>query len=36
MALLFALIALCSLAVVFGLIFGVAAIRFRVDGDPIV
>ncbi|MCP4060958.1 MAG: electron transport complex subunit RsxB, partial [Pseudoalteromonas sp.] len=36
MTLMYALIALGSLALVFGLILGFAAIRFRVEGDPIV
>ena len=36
MTLFYALIAIGSLALVFGLILGFAAIRFRVEGNPIV
>ncbi|MFT7568845.1 MAG: electron transport complex protein RnfB, partial [Pseudoalteromonas distincta] len=36
MTLFYALIAIGSLALIFGLILGFAAIRFRVEGNPIV
>ena len=36
MTLLYALIALGLLALIFGLILGFAAVRFRVEGNPVV